>query len=187
MRELALNVLDITENSLSAGAKLIEIVLDVKFEEDVFSITIRDDGCGMDEQMLEKVTDPFTTTRTTRSVGMGIPLFKYSAESSGGDFSIVSKKGKGTTVTAKYRIGHIDRMPLGDFGGVVLQLVTMNKDTDFRIIVKSGAEEGVSDTRQIREILGEEISFLQPEIRAPLTVSFWLFVIFISSIWSIIF
>ena len=92
MRELALNVLDITENSLSAGAKLIRITLDIRFAEDAFSICIEDDGCGMDEPMLARVTDPFTTTRTTRKVGMGLPLFKYSAESAGGSFSISSRK-----------------------------------------------------------------------------------------------
>ena len=76
MRELALNVLDISENSLSAGAKLIQITLDIRFSADTFSITIEDDGCGMSEEMLARVTDPFTTTRTTRKVGMGRPLFR---------------------------------------------------------------------------------------------------------------
>ena len=115
MRELALNVLDITENSLSAGAKLIQITLDIRFSADTFSITIEDDGCGMSEEMLARVTDPFTTTRTTRKVGMGLPLFRYSAESTGGSFSITSKEGEGTRVCAVYHIGHIDRIPLGDF------------------------------------------------------------------------
>ena len=91
MRELALNVLDISENSLSAKAKLIQITLDIRFSADTFSITIEDDGCGMSEEMLARVTDPFTTTRTTRKVGMGLPLFRYSAESTGGSFSITSK------------------------------------------------------------------------------------------------
>ena len=92
MRELALNVLDITENSLSAGAKLIRITLDIRFAADAFSICIEDDGCGMDESMLARVTDPFTTTRTTRKDGMGLPLFKSSAESTRGQFSIRSEK-----------------------------------------------------------------------------------------------
>ena len=101
MRELALNVLDIAENSLAAGAKHIEIGLTADFSADTMRITVADDGCGMDEETLKKVTDPFTTSRKTRSVGMGLPLFKYSAESAGGKFSISSEKGKGTKVSAE--------------------------------------------------------------------------------------
>ncbi len=165
MRELALNVLDITENSLRAGAKLVRIALNIRFAEDRFSIDIEDDGCGMDEEMLARVTDPFTTTRTTRKVGMGLPLFRYSAESAGGSFSIQSQKGKGTRVHAEYCIGHIDRIPLGDFGGVVLQLITMNPAVDFCVEVRSEEGEGLLDTRQFREILGD-VPFTEPEVRA---------------------
>lgn len=166
MRELALNVLDIAENSLAAGAKLIGISLSFNIAKDTMRIDICDDGCGMDEETVKKVTDPFTTSRTTRSVGMGLPLFKYSAESAGGSFSISSRKGKGTTVSAEYRISHIDRMPLGDFGGVALQLVTMNPGVDFCISVSDGERAGVLDTRDVKEILGEDIPLGAPEVRA---------------------
>lgn len=165
MRELALNVLDITENSLAAGAEHVWITLQADFGEDKMRITVKDDGCGMDGQTLAKVTDPFTTSRKTRSVGMGIPLFKYSAESTGGSFGIVSEKGKGTEVYAEYRIGHIDRMPLGDFGGVVLQLVTMNPQVDFSVRVECGGQTGVLDTHEMKEILGD-IPLDAPEVRA---------------------
>lgn len=166
MRELALNVLDIAENSLRAGAKLVGITLEADFAGDRMAITIEDDGCGMSEQMLAAVTDPFTTTRTTRKVGMGVPLFKFSAESAGGSFSIRSREGEGTCVQASYQISHVDRMPLGDFGGVVLQLITMNPDTDFRIVVREGSREGVLDTREVKQILGEGIPLGTPEVRA---------------------
>ena len=166
MRELALNVLDIAENSLAAGAKLIGISLSFNSAKDTMRIDICDDGCGMDEKKKKKVTDPFTTSRTTRSVGMGLPLFKYSAESAGGSFRISSRKGKGTTVSAEYRISHIDRMPLGDFGGVALQLVTMNPGVDFCISVTDGERAGVLDTRDVKEILGEDIPLGAPEVRA---------------------
>ena len=166
MRELALNILDITENSVSAGAHLIEISVLADFAKDEMAIRIRDDGCGMDEQMLATVCDPFTTTRTTRKVGMGLPLFKFSAESAGGIFSIRSEKGKGTEVVATYRIGHVDRMPLGDFGGVALQLVTMNPHTDFVFTAQSGETTGKLDTRELREILGEDIPLGAPEVRS---------------------
>ena len=166
MRELALNVLDIAENSLRAGAKLVKITLAADFAADTMSIEIGDDGCGMSEEMLAAVCDPFTTTRTTRKVGMGVPLFKYSAESAGGSFSLRSRVGEGTCVTATYKISHVDRMPLGDFGGVALQLVTMNPQTDFLFTVRCGEREGVLDTREVKEILGEDIPLGAPEVRA---------------------
>ena len=166
MRELALNILDIAENSLAAGAKLVEISVCADFAADRMKISIRDDGKGMSAEMLKTVCDPFTTTRTTRKVGMGLPLFKYSAESAGGSFRISSRKGKGTTVSAEYRISHIDRMPLGDFGGVALQLVTMNPGVDFCISVTDGERAGVLDTRDVKEILGEDIPLGAPEVRA---------------------
>ena len=164
MRELALNILDIAENSLSAGAKLVEIRVIADLPADRLTISVRDDGCGMDAEMLARVTDPFTTSRTTRKVGMGIPLFKFSAESAGGSFDIRSEKGKGTLVTAQYSVGHVDRMPLGDFGGVVLQLVTMNPAVDFYVLAKNGESEGVLDTREMREVLGD-IPLSHPEVR----------------------
>lgn len=164
MRELALNILDITENSLTAGAALVRISLEADFGEDSMRITVEDDGCGMDSEFLASVSDPFTTTRTTRKVGLGIPLFRYSAESAGGEFSISSEPGKGTVISAGYRISHIDRMPLGDFGGVVLQLITMNPSVDFIVSVRCGAQEGSLDTREFREILGD-IPFSDPEVR----------------------
>ena len=166
MRELALNILDIAENSLSAGAKLVQVRVEADFAADTMRISVRDDGRGMSAEMLARVTDPFTTTRTTRKVGMGIPLFKYSAESAGGSFHIESEEGVGTYVYAEYRIGHVDRMPLGDFGGVALQLVTMNPQTDFCIVARADETEGVLDTREIKEILGEDIPLSAPEVRA---------------------
>ena len=102
MRELALNILDIAENSVAAGAKLIEIDVTAQFDADRLTIRIADDGCGMDAAMLAAVSDPFTTTRTTRKVGMGVPLFKYSAESAGGTFEIRSEPGKGTEITIDF-------------------------------------------------------------------------------------
>ena len=125
MRELALNVLDIVENSLAAGAKLVKVALTVRLCDDFLSISIEDDGCGMDETTLAKACDPFTTSRTTRNVGLGLPLFRFSAESAGGAFSIESKRGEGTRVEATYRIGHIDRRARHardqrNFGGYLL-------------------------------------------------------------------
>ena len=166
MRELALNILDIAENSVAAGAKLIEIDVTAQFDADRLTIRIADDGCGMDAAMLAAVSDPFTTTRTTRKVGMGVPLFKYSAESAGGTFEIRSEPGKGTETVAVYSIGHVDRMPLGDLGGVVLQLITMHPQIDFLVRTASGECVGALDTRELRAILGDDVPFTEPQVRA---------------------
>ena len=165
MRELSLNLLDIVENSLAAGSSLVKIFVDIFFDDDEFSFKIEDDGCGMSEETLKKVCDPFTTSRTTRSVGLGIPLFKFAAESAGGRFEISSKKGVGTSVFASFKISHIDRMPLGDFGGVVMQLITMNENVDFYVRVCAKDKCGVLDTREFKEIMGDGFSFNVPEMR----------------------
>ena len=114
MKELSLNILDITENSVKAGATLTEI--SINETEDKLVISIKDDGCGMSEETVRSVTDPFYTTRTTRSVGLGIPLFKLAAEQTGGGLEIVSDTGEhhGTTVTARFYKNHLDFTPLGD-------------------------------------------------------------------------
>ena len=109
MRELALNILDIAENSVKAGASLVRVLVEAK--DGRLTIEISDNGCGMDAEFVKRVTDPFTTTRTTRKVGMGIPLFKMAAEMADGTFSITSEKGVGTTVTATFVLDHIDRAP----------------------------------------------------------------------------
>ncbi len=123
MKELSLNILDITENSVSAGAKNIKVSVLENTAEDTMRIIIEDDGCGMDEDFLKGVLDPFTTTRKTRKVGLGLPLFKLAAEQAGGFLEIKSEKGVGTTVTAVFGITHIDRAPLGDIADTVATLI----------------------------------------------------------------
>ena len=114
MPEIALNVLDIAQNSVRAEASLIQISVDVDEAADTLTITIEDNGCGMTTEQTARVTDPFFTTRTTRKIGLGVPFFKMAAESTGGSFSIQSEPGVGTKVTAVFGLSHIDRMPLGD-------------------------------------------------------------------------
>lgn len=119
MKEIALNILDITQNSLKAGARNIRIQIREMEEPDLLEIYIEDDGSGMDPAILERIEDPYTTTRTTRKVGLGIPLLKYHAELCGGSLVIQSKPGSGTRVTAAFQLRHIDRQPLGDVSGVI--------------------------------------------------------------------
>lgn len=164
MPEISLNVLDVAQNSIRAEAKLVEIDVIADTAADTLEITIKDDGCGMTEEQLQKVTDPFFTTRTTRKIGLGIPFFKLAAESTGGSFSISSQVGIGTDVKAVFVLSNIDRMPLGDMTSTVHMLITLNKDIDFLYRYKIDDREFTLDTREFREVLGEECSFDIPEI-----------------------
>ena len=154
MKEISLNILDIAENSVKAGAKLTEITVDENNE--MLTVTITDDGCGMDEETLQSVTDPFYTTRTTRNVGLGIPLLKMEAEQTGGSFSISSSIGEedhGTKVCAAFFKNHLDFTPLGDVISSVTTLIQGHPDIDFSFSHRIKEKEVSLDTRQIREIL----------------------------------
>lgn len=114
MKEISLNILDVAQNSLRANATEINILVFFDTAADRLTVSIKDNGCGMSQEFVSRVLDPFTTTRTTRRVGLGLPLFRQSALEAGGDLSIESREGKGTEVAAWFRTSHIDRMPLGD-------------------------------------------------------------------------
>ena len=161
MRELSLNLLDIAENSLKAKASLIEITVSVK--GNVLSFVIADNGCGMSESFLSKVTDPFTTTRTTRKVGMGIPLLKMTAEMSGGTFHITSKEGKGTTTSATFQVDHIDRPPLGELEDSIITLITDLGESNLIFTYSVEDRTFVFDTREVRAEL-EGIPMDNPEV-----------------------
>ena len=165
MRELSLNVMDVVQNSISADASLIEI--EITEGEKSLSISIKDNGRGMTENQIEQVVNPFYTTRKTRNVGLGIPLFKMEAEMTGGSFDISSKLNAGTTITAKFKTDSIDMIPLGDIDSIIHLLVTCNPIIDFSYIRKrlpASDNQVKLDTREIKEILGEDISLSLPDI-----------------------
>jgi hypothetical protein len=123
VRELSLHILDIAENCVTAKADLVRISIHENTHTDKFSFSVSDNGKGMDEDMLQKVTDPFVTTRTTRKVGLGIPLLKAAAESCNGGLTINSMVNKGTKISCWFQRSHIDRMPLGDIVNTVTMLI----------------------------------------------------------------
>ncbi len=157
MKELSLNILDITENSVKAGATLTEILIEETDGELLLRIT--DNGCGMSEETVKTVQNPFYTTRTTRKVGLGIPLLKLAAEQTGGYIKIrsatVEQVGDkhGTEVEALFYKNHLDFTPLGDVISTVTTLIQGHPDTDFLFIHKKGCCEVRLDTRQLREVL----------------------------------
>ena len=153
MRELSLNILDIAQNSISAGASLTEIVVNENTKEKTLLIGIYDNGCGMTEEQVKSVIDPFFTTRTTRKVGMGIPLFKMSCEQTGGKFTIESEKGVGTKINALYKTDSIDFTPLGDIASTIVTIVSMNADKEFLYRRVLDDREFIFSTVEIKKIL----------------------------------
>ncbi len=157
MKELSLNILDITENSVKAGATLTEI--SISETENDLVLTITDNGHGMTSDILLSVTNPFTTTRTTRKVGLGLPLLKLAAEQTGGEVVITSKHesefpdSHGTIVKAVFHKNHIDFTPLGDVVSSITTLIQGHPDTDFLFIHSFGEGEIRLDTRELRAML----------------------------------
>lgn len=167
MKELSLNVLDIAENSVKANADLVEIM--ISETDDTLTIRISDNGTGMTDEVLKSVSDPFYTTRTTRKVGMGIPLFRLAAEQAGGRLEIESKHidsfpdCHGTSVFASFDKKNIDFTPLGDIISTVTTLIQGHPLTDFVFCHDTGSVRVELDTREIRTIL-EEIPINSIEI-----------------------
>ena len=163
MRELALHLLDIAENSAAAMSTKIRIEVKEDIENDRLSMKIIDNGKGMDEEMVKKVTDPFVTSRTTRKVGLGVPLLKEAAEACNGSLVITSKVGLGTTVFVDFQRSHIDRMPLGDLSTTFLNLMIAHPTIQliFQYIV--GKEEFYLDDQTIKSEL-EGVPLSEPLI-----------------------
>lgn len=168
MKEISLNILDIAKNSTKAGASLTQIIIDET--EDTLTLVIEDNGCGMTEEQVKSVCDPFFTSRTTRKVGMGIPLLKMACEQTDGSFEIVSKaqseypESHGTKVTAVFNKKHIDYTPLGDVTFSVTTLIQGDPNVDFLYIHRTQKGEVTLDTREIRQELGDDIPLSTYEI-----------------------
>ena len=158
MREIALHVLDIAENGITAGSDLIQILIDENRIENLLKVVIKDYGKGMSPKMLRTITDPFVTTRTTRRIGLGLSLWKEAAKRCGGDFSIESEIGKGTVVTATFRYDHIDRAPIGDIAGTITMLIAGNPDIDFVYDHVIDGNIFTIDTRELRVELEESLT-----------------------------
>ena len=144
---------------------MVTISVEADFSSDRLTVVIDDNGSGMTPEQVEQVTDPFFTSRSTRKVGLGVPFFKFAAESTGGSFTITSEPGVGTTVTAVFVLSHIDRMPLGDIT-TIHTLIVYHPETDFLYQYRYNDCSFVLDTREFRQILGDGIPFDMPDISA---------------------
>ncbi len=153
MKELSLHILDIMENSVSGGASRIEVNITISDADNLLAIQVIDNGHGMDDKTLANVTDPFFTTRTTRKIGMGISLLKQQAEQTGGEFAIKSELGKGTEVDVSFRLNSIDRQPLGDVAGVIVNMATSYSDINFVLGLITPEGNFYLSSNGVREIL----------------------------------
>lgn len=167
MKNLALHIMDISQNALRAGATRVEISLEEDRTSDSLRILIKDNGRGIPADMLPTVMDPYTTSRTTRKVGMGLPLLRQNAEQCDGTLSVESEEGKGSTVCATFKASHIDLPPYGDLPGVIFLLIVAKPEIDFRYERKTDNAACVFDTREVREVL-EGLPLDHPEVRGHL-------------------
>lgn len=164
MKELALNILDVAKNSVKAGAD--RIVIRIEERDGWRTLSIIDNGCGMPPDFVATVTDPFTTTRTTRPVGMGLPLLKLAAEQTGGTLEIESSivPPTGTTVRASFQIDHLDCVPMGDYAGSIVTLIQGSPDIDWLFEYRRPEGDIVLDTLEIRAVLGPDIPLNTPDV-----------------------
>ncbi len=164
MRDLSLHLLDLAQNSITAGASLVSIRI-TEDDRGWLTMILEDDGKGMPPELLARVTSPFATTRTTRKVGLGIPMMMENAEKAGGSLKIESQVGKGTVMTVTMDRKNIDCLPLGDLGGTLLSLILAHPTRpDFLFEGKSPRGECSFDTRAVRGALGNDIPLNEPEV-----------------------
>ncbi len=153
MRDISMHVLDIAMNSINAHASLVTIKLTET--DSLIRLVIEDNGVGMSKQALEKVRDPFYTTRTTRKIGLGIPLLYQNVTATGGTLNISAVESIGTIVDATFNKEHIDCIPLGNIGDTIVSLIMLDPHVDFLFIYKNNNDEYELDTREIKKLLQE--------------------------------
>jgi len=168
MKDLSMHIMDILQNSTRAKANNITLEVLENHDADTLTLIFRDDGCGMSAETVEKVTNPFFTTRTTRKVGLGLPLLKQNTEMTGGSMTIDSEVGVGTTVTAVFGLTHLDRPPMGDLAGTMVLTIAAHPEIHFVLHfqrIKDGAEQTdyVLDTDELYEAL-DGVSMQEPEV-----------------------
>lgn len=155
MRDLSLHLLDLAENSIRANATLVQVLVEESPAENRVRLSIIDNGKGMSPEFLESVKSPFSTTRTTRKVGLGIPLMKATAERSGGNVRIDSTLGIGTTIVTELEYNHIDRPPLGRVEDTIVSLMSFHHGIDIHFTYRYEAKVFEFHTEEIKEIYSD--------------------------------
>jgi hypothetical protein len=163
LREISLHIIDIAENGIAADADLITIKISESTANNLLEVTVADNGTGISPELIDKVTDPFFTTKKTRRIGLGLSLFKEAAERCGGEFSIRSEAGKGTKIFASFTLDHLDLAPIGDLAGSVMCLIMGNPGVDFVYEYEYNKKSFSLDTREIKKEL-DGVPVNRPEV-----------------------
>jgi signal transduction histidine kinase len=163
MDEIASHIMDIVANSVTAKATHISIDIVKDTDRKDLTLIIKDNGIGMDNETKKKVLDPFYTTKTGKKVGLGVPLLKGTAETTGGTFHLSSVIGQGTEIAASFDLSHPDLPPLGNIRDTMLVLVVGNPETDFHFHLKMDSKEFTLDTKEIKSLLGD-VPINHPEV-----------------------
>ena len=163
MRDLSLHLLDIIQNSVKAGALRIEAEFSADPAMNLLTMVVRDNGCGMPPELARRVTDPFVTTRTTRSVGLGLPLLKEQCELTGGRLTLESEVGTGTVLTAELGLDSIDRLPLGEISSTWVVLILADPLIDYRLVMQSPGRRFELGLAEVREQL-QEVPLSEPAV-----------------------
>lgn len=163
LERLTDHIMDIAMNSVRAGGRNVSIAVVSNKERNLLTITISDDGSGMTKDVVRAAMDPFFSTKEKKGIGLGIPLLQGAAEMCGGDFSLESSPGKGTTVRAAFALDHPDLPPLGDMKETILLLCVSNPEVRFTFRYHDDGKEFVLDTGEIHELLGE-VPISHPEV-----------------------
>jgi hypothetical protein len=163
MRELSLHILDVVQNAVAAKAKNIGIHIMECKKDDYLLITIRDDGKGMSQDQVEKVMDPFFTSRTTRRVGLGMPMLKATAQACEGDVTVESAVGQGTEIRADFKMSHIDLPPLGNMISTLTTLILGSPNINFIYDHSTDTNNFYFTTAEMKEVLGD-LPFGHPEV-----------------------
>ncbi len=163
MEDISSHIMDIVMNSVTAGAQHISIGIRKDPATSMLSLKIADDGKGMDAEMAKKVQDPFFSTKTGRKVGLGIPLLKGTAETTGGSFELKSKKGAGTSITAIFDSRHPDLPPLGNIRDTFFVLIVSHPSIDFKLRYSVDGKDFFLDTSEWKKELGD-VPLNHPEV-----------------------
>ena len=163
MDEISSHIMDIVANSVSAKAKNIIVVITKDTKKSLLTLRIKDDGIGMDEDMAEKVQDPFFSTKLGKKVGLGIPLLKGTAETTEGSFRLTSKLGEGTEIFASFNVNHPDLPPMGRLKDTIFVIVAGNPEIDFQFRIINDGKEFILDTTEIRTLL-DGVPINHPEV-----------------------
>lgn len=164
IEDLAMGLMELVMNSITAGARHIWIVIRRSLRSNLLTLEERDDGCGMDPAFAKRLTDPFTTTRTTRRIGMGTALMQGTCQLCGGKMDVASEKGKGTTIVCTLPLDSIDLPPMGNIGEVVMDAMQAAEGIDYDLLYQTDASSFHFTTRELRTVLGDEVSLQDAQV-----------------------